>query len=94
MRILNDDLSIQVDKDKLRRKPIGFVTRGDFSQARGHGMGIGVIANSEHVTELMRINKGIQVSKLAKSKGKIVLFRTPNSLMYQVCLISKLKELV
>ena len=82
MRILNDDLSIQVDKAKFKRKPIGFVTRGEFSQARGHGMGIGVIANSEDVTEMMRINKSIQVSKLSKSTGKIVLFRTPNSLMY------------
>ena len=43
--ILNKDFSIRVDVQTLQRRPIGFVTRGDYSQARGHGMGIGVIAN-------------------------------------------------
>ena len=42
-KILNNDLSIQVDVKSLKRRPIGFVTRGEFSQARGQGMGIGVI---------------------------------------------------
>ena len=31
MKIMNDDFSIQVEKSSLKRKPIGFVTRGEFS---------------------------------------------------------------
>ena len=30
-KILNNDLSIQVDVKSLKRRPIGFVTRGEFS---------------------------------------------------------------
>ena len=42
LRILNFDLSIKLDKKTLR-KPVGYIMRGDFSQARGHGMGLGII---------------------------------------------------
>lgn len=42
LKILNADLSLKL-KDKTLREPIGYIMRGDFSQARGHGMGLGVI---------------------------------------------------
>jgi len=42
--ILESDLKIKLDISKpLARKVIGFVNRGGFSQARGHGMAFGVI---------------------------------------------------
>ena len=63
MKILNDDFSIKVNINDLKRRPIGFVTRGDYSQARSHGMGIGVIAKSNDVAELIKVNNSQESNK-------------------------------
>jgi len=42
MTILEPDMRIKLSGD-LARKPIGYVMRGGFSQARGSGIGTGVI---------------------------------------------------
>ena len=83
------DLTLKVDVARLKRRPIGFVTRGDYSQARGQGIGIGALADSKDVKHLIEVNGGIQ----RKQKALIALYRKPNSLQYQACVLSKLKHI-
>jgi len=83
MSILQDDLQIKLKGD-VARKPIGYVMRGGFSQARGHGMAFGVICQAD-VQLLVDINSAGLLENVKKQTGKIVLFRRPNSLMYQPC---------
>jgi hypothetical protein len=80
--ILNNDLSIKLDKPLLR-EPIGFVTRGDYSQARGHSMGLGAISDGEIIYRRLRaLTKTLNVKK---GTGVIALFRQPTSLVYHPC---------
>ena len=82
MSILEEDFKIKIDKP-LARKPIGFVMRGGFSQARGKGMAFGMIC-SDQVKQLVELNQSV-FSKTILKTGKIALFRKPNSLIYQPC---------
>lgn len=79
MSLLEDNFNIKLE-GQLVRKPIGFVMRGGFSQARGKGMAFGVI-NIEHVKPLIQINENALNKNVLKG-GKIALFRKPNSLIY------------
>ena len=83
MSILDPDLRIKIQGD-LARKPIGFVMRGGFSQARGQGMGLGVIDQSE-IAQLIAMNKAGVSAQVQKQVGKIALYRKPSSLVYQPC---------
>ena len=66
MSLLQDDLKIKFDdKRPLARKPIGFVIRGGFSQARGHGMAFGMVS-STYLTALAEVN---QTMKDTVAKG-------------------------
>ena len=84
LKILNSDLSIKLDAKTLR-EPIGFITRGDFSQARGHGMGIGLITE-DHCATLKSL---MADSNLKKGNGVIALFRNTTSLVYHPCWVFK-----
>ncbi len=84
LKILNSDLSIKL-QTKTLREPIGFISRGDFSQARGHGMGIGLISE-ENCTVLKSL---MAESNLKKGNGVIALFRNTTSLVYHPCWLFK-----
>ena len=58
--------------------------RGGFSQARGQGMGLGVIDQSE-IAQLIAMNKAGVSAQVQKQVGKIALYRKPSSLVYQPC---------
>lgn len=57
LSILNPDLTLKLDKPPMRT-PVGFITRGDYSQARGHGMGLGVIADAASTERLRSLMEG------------------------------------
>jgi len=57
LSILNPDLTLKLDKPP-KRTPVGFITRGDYSQARGHGMGLGVIADAASTERLRSLMEG------------------------------------
>jgi len=85
LKILNEDLSIKTVRQSLR-KEIGYFTRGDYSQARGHGVGFAVILDTISVASLKTIAN--QVPGLPKKgNGLLALFRNPTSLMYHFCWI-------
>ena len=83
MTILEPDLRIKVSGN-LARKPIGFVMRGGFSQARGTGMGLGLVDQYE-IPQLIAMNKAGLSANVQKQVGKIALYRKPSSLVYQPC---------
>jgi hypothetical protein len=83
LSILNQDLTLKLDHAPMR-SPIGFITRGDYSQARGHGMGLGVIANADCVNQLRSQKNRI-------GNGVIALFRNPTSKMYHACWLYKVR---
>lgn len=81
LKILNSDLTLKLDRAPMRQ-PIGFITRGDYSQARGNGMGLGVI-------------EGVFADRLrnnAKGNGVIALFRNPTSSMYHSCWLYRARQ--
>ena len=63
MQILNDDLTVKIIGEPLQRKPIGFVTTGDYSQARGYCMGLGLLESSEVVQNLKEVNMEVRMGK-------------------------------
>ena len=80
--ILEADFKIKLDDSKpLARKPIGFVSRGGFSQARGHGMAFGVIC-TDQLQLLLQVNQVSLTKNVKGQMGKMALFRKPNSLAY------------
>eukprot|EP00347_Sterkiella_histriomuscorum_P019211 403342510 len=83
MKILDNDGSFRFqcsNDDELKRQPIGYVTRGGYSQLRGKSIGIGLVQVQklqEFKQDYERLN---QSSKFLK--GYILLIRNPNSLRY------------
>ena len=86
LEILEDDLRVKLPHaaSQLSRQPIGFVMRGGFSQARGQGMGFGVICFDE-VNALLGINHTALTQNLKGKHGALALFRKPTSVIYQPC---------
>ena len=75
-KILTKDLSSKTEAPS--REPIGFVMRGDLSQARGHPVALAVISDASNIARL----KSMQPNGFKKGSGTLALFRTPSSLIY------------
>ena len=89
MQILKDDLTVKIIGEPLQRQPIGFVTTGDYSQARGYCMGIGLLGTPEKVQNLKEVNMEVKMGNKKHSEGLIALFRSPNSSNYHPCWLQK-----